>query len=463
MAGKEEVIDGLIRQIDRPGNQRDRPQAAAEGPPADGVPSSMRRPMIIGLVVLLIGLGGFLIWATFAPLDQGVPANGVVVVESKRKTIQHLTGGIIREIRVREGDTVKQGDVLLVLDPAASRAAREAVDAQYLLSRASEARLRAEQRNDQQITFPPDLLERAKEPAVSMMLETQRQLFASRRQSLSSERSSFVEAIAGLESQIKGIEQVERERTQQIQNYDKELAALAPMVEEGLYARNRYQELERQRSMTLQSRADGLASLARARNQIAETRARGAMREQEYRKEVETQLAEASQTARSAAEKLIALTQDLERTEVRAPVDGIVVGLQAHTVGGVIAPGAKVMDIVPAGDTLVVEAQVTPLLIKHVSAGMDAQLRFIALDPRMTPVVEGKVITVSADLLTDEKGNSFYVARLGVPTKALADLGYTQIQPGMPVEALIITGERSLLQYLFKPLADRFARGMKEH
>jgi protease secretion system membrane fusion protein len=106
---------------------------------------------------------------------------------------------------------------------------------------------------------------------------------------------------------------------------------------------------------------------------------------------------------------------------------------------------------------------VTPLLIKHVSAGMDAQLRFIALDPRMTPVVEGKVITVSADLLTDEKGNSFYVARLGVPTKALADLGYTQIQPGMPVEALIITGERSLLQYLFKPLADRFARGMKEH
>jgi HlyD family type I secretion membrane fusion protein len=140
-----------------------------------------------------------------------------------------------------------------------------------------------------------------------------------------------------------------------------------------------------------------------------------------------------------------------------------VVGLKTHTVGGVVSPGQPIMDVVPAGDSFIVEAQVSPLLIKHVHAGLTAQLRFSALDPKLTPVVDGKVITVSADLLTDAKGNTFYVARIEVPMKALADLGYTQVQPGMPVEAVIITGERSLLQYVIKPLTDRFARGMKEH
>jgi protease secretion system membrane fusion protein len=466
MANNDDVIEGLVRRIERPDDESGKPGAGPSAPaahPDDKVPSSLRRPMIIGLVVLLIGLGGFLTWASIAPLDQGIPATGVVVVESKRKTVQHLSGGIIREIRVREGDAVKQGQVLLVLDPATARAAREFADAQYLLSRAGEARLLAEQRGQSRIDFPPDLMARASEPTVRLLIETQRQLFTSRRQSQASEQASFRDGIAGLESQIKGVEQVERERDEQIRSFAKEIAALAPLVEEGLYARNRYQDLQRQYSMALGARADAQATIARVRNQIAETRARGVVREQEYRKEVESQLADASQNARASAEKLIALTQDLERTEIRAPEDGIVLGLQTHTVGGVIGPGAKVMEIVPAGDSFIVEAQVSPLLIKHVHKGLPAQLRFIALDPKLTPVVDGRVVTVSPDLLTDEKGNQFFLARIEVPVKALADLGYTNVQPGMPVEALIITGERSLLQYLFKPLADRFARGMKEH
>jgi protease secretion system membrane fusion protein len=462
MARNDEAIDSLVRRVDRPAETP--AQLAAEGiVTGDEVPSSLRRPMIIGLIVLLVGFGGFLLWAVLAPLDEGIPANGLVVVETNRKAVQHLSGGIVREIRVREGSSVKQGDVLLVLDPAATRAAREAADAQYLLSRASEARLISEQRGASSVQFPPDLAARATEPAVAQMIETQRQLFSSRRQSFASEQASFREAIAGLESQIRGVEQVDRERDQQIALYEKEIAALAPLVQEGLYPRNRHQELQRQLTTAMAARADGAASIARLRNQIAETRSRATVREQEYRKEVETQLADASQNARAATEKLTALSQELERTEVRAPSEGFVVGLQAHTVGGVIGPGQKVMDIVPAGETLLVDAQFSPLLVKHVRAGLDAQLRFTALDQRRSPVVDGKVKTVSADLLTDDKGNQFFVARVEVPLKALAELGYTQVQPGMPVEVLIVTGERSLLNYLFKPLADRFARGMKEH
>lgn len=463
MARNDEVIEGLVRRVDQPpGGAGTAPELRAAHPD-DRVPSSMLRPILIGLAVLVIGFVGFLVWAMLAPLDEGVPTNGTVVVEGRRKTIQHLTGGIIREIRVREGDTVKEGQVVLALDPATPRAAREAADAQYLVSRATESRLLAEQRGAAQITFPQDLLARAGEPTVALMLDTQRQLFSSRRQALASEQTSYREAIAGSESQIRGYEQVDRERQAQIDLYEREIAALAPMVEEGLYPRNRHQELRRQYANALAARADANAAIARLRNQIAETRARATVREQEYRKEVDAQLAEASQNARAASERLIALTEELARTEIRAPVDGVVVGLQTHTVGGVVAPGGRVMDVVPAGDSFIVESQVPPALIKYIRAGLPAQLRFSVLDPRHTPVVNGEVITVSADLLTDERGNSFYVARIEVPTKALADLGYTQVRPGMPVEAIIITGERSLLQYLFKPLADRLARGLKEH
>jgi protease secretion system membrane fusion protein len=481
MAGEdrdEKVIDAPVRRVDAPAAHAGGPPAIMLGggsgrgagdrsdlggpPPEEVAPSNLRRPLWIGLLVVFVGFGGFLAWSGLAPLDEGIPAMGQVAVQSKRKTVQHLTGGIVRELKVREGDTVKAGQVLLSLDPQATRAAREAADAQYLVSRASEARLAAEQRGATEVTFPPDLLARKDEPTVAQMLATQRDLFRSRRTALESEQASFRESIAGLESQIYGLQQVERERQEQIALYEREVAALAPLVEEGLYPRNRHQELRRQLAMAYAQRADGTAAVARARNQIAETKARASQREQEYRKEVEAQSSEASQNARAAIEKLTALTQELARTEVRAPVDGTVVGLQMHTVGGVVAPGGRLMDIVPKDDTLVVEAQVPPLLIKRVTVGLPAQLRFTALDPKLTPVAFGKVITVSADALTDERGNMFFVARIEVPTGELAKLGYTKIQPGMPVETVIITGERSLLNYLFKPMWDRIARGMKE-
>lgn len=465
MADDDKTIDAIVRRVDTPPAQPGtlQPALGESGARSGNAPSDTRRPMLLGILVVVLGLGGFFGWAAFAPLDQGVPTQGTVVVESKRKAVQHPTGGVVRELLVREGDQVKAGQVLLRLEPAAARAARESTDAQYLIARASESRLLAEQRGAAQIDFHSSLLERASEPAVSLLLTAQRQLFQARRQALANELAAMRENIAGLETQLQGVEQIQRERQQQIALYESEVKSLAPLVEEGLYARNRHQELRRQLAMSYASRAEDIATAGRLRNQIAETRLRIAQRQQEYRKEVEAQLSDAAREARTQAERLVALSEELARTEVRAPAEGMVVGLQAHTVGGVIGPGAVIMEIVPEGETLLIETQIPPHLIKNIHAGMDAQLRFSALDPRHTPVVWGKLVTVSADLLYTQRDNiPYYLARIEVPSKALADLGYRNVQPGMPVDVITITGERTMLNYVLKPLIDRFSRGLKE-
>jgi len=465
MADDDKTIDAIVRRVDTPPAQLGAGAAPGNGTATERrseAPSDPRRPLIIGLLVIVLGLGGFFGWAAFAPLDQGVPTQGTVVVESKRKTIQHQTGGVVQELLVREGDEVKAGQVLLRLEPAAARAARESSDAQYLMARASESRLLAEQRGAATIEFHPDLVARKDEPAVELLLTTQRQLFQARRQSLANELAAMRENIAGLETQIRGVEQVRRERQEQIALYEQEVKSLAPLVEEGLYSRNRHQELRRQLATAYASRAEDTATAGRIRNQIAETRLRIAQREQEYRKEVEGQLSEVSREARGQAERLQALTEELERTVVRSPADGTVVGLSAHTVGGVITPGTPIMDVVPEGDALLIETQIPPHLIKHVHPGLPVQLRFSVLDQRHTPVVEGKLATVSADLLYTRENIPYYLARIEVPVTALAELGYRNVQPGMPVDVITITGERTMMNYVFKPLIDRFSRGLKE-
>lgn len=466
MADDDKTIDALVRRVDTPAaGAGPAPGAASSVPPRQSdAPSDPRRVLRLGMLVVLLGIGGFFGWAALAPLDEGVPTQGTVVVESKRKTVQHPTGGVVRELLVREGDAVKAGQVLLRLEPAAARAARESADAQFLTARATESRLLAEQRGAARIEFAPELTARADQPAVTLLLETQRQLFASRRSALESELASMREAIAGFESQLQGVEQARRERQALIALFEQEVNSLAPLVEEGLYPRNRHQELKRQLAAAYAGRAEDTATAARIRNQISETRLRMTQRQQEYRKEVESLLTEASGEARSQAERLTALSEELERTEVRSPADGMVVGLQVHTVGGVVSAGNPIMDIVPEGDSLLIETQVPPHLIKHVRPGLPAQLRFTVLDPRHTPVVDGKVVTVSADLLYTPRDNiPYYLARIEVPVAALAELGFRNIQPGMPVDVITITGERTLFNYVIKPLVDRFSLGLKEN
>jgi len=436
---------------------------SARGQAREGAaPRDYRRPMWIGVTVIVAGLGGFLAWAALAPLDEGAHATGTLIVDSKRKTIQNFSPGAVKEIHVQEGDPVEMDQLVLTMDPTQARAQREVADSLYLTARASESRLLAEQASLESISFPPDLNRRAQEAPVALILNSQRQLFSARRKALASELAAYQESIGGLESQMKGLREIQIQREAQIDSLAKEIDALAPLVRDGLYARNRFQEIERQLAGVRASFAEGASNIARISNQIAEVRLRIAQREQEYRKEVESQLSEVSKEARAQAERLVALDDDLRRTEIRSPTRGSVVGLNVSTKGAVLAAGTRIMDVIPRDEKMIVEAQVPPHLIERIKAGVPAKLMFTALNPRTTPVVAGRLLSISADLLATPQGVPYYLARIEVPPASLKELGGAELHAGMPVDVILVTGERSLLNYLLKPIEDRMARGLKE-
>jgi protease secretion system membrane fusion protein len=426
-------------------------------------PRDFRAPMRVGLSVILLGLGGFFFWASFAPLDEGAHALGTLIVDSKRKTVQNFSPGAVKDIHVREGDLVKFDQLLLTMDPTQARAQREITDAVHLSARASEARLLSEQQGLPAVHFPADLVKRASlETTVAQILRTQSQLFDARRSALASELGAYRETMAGFKAQIEGLEAVQVQRKLQIESLGQEVERLLPLVNEGFFAKNRYHELQRQLASSHAAFAEGASSLSRLANQVEEVKLRISQREQEFRKEIESQLAEVSKEARAQAERLIALDDELRRTEIRSPSDGAVVGLNVSTRGAVLAAGTRIMDIIPADERLIVEAQVEPHLIERIKAGVPAKLMFTALNPRTTPVVDGKLLSISADLLQTPQGISYYLARIEVPPPSLKILGDVELHAGMPVDVVLVTGERSLMNYLLKPIEDRMSRGLKE-
>lgn len=430
--------------------------------PEDQAPRDFRSPLRIGLAVVLLGLGGFLAWAAIAPLDEGVHAVGTLIVDSKRKTVQNASAGVVKAIHVKEGDQVKAEQLLITMDPVQARAQREMADSLYLTARATESRLLAEQQLKDQIAFPADLAKREPEAPVSLLLNSQRQLFSARRMALQSELAAYRESIGGLQAQQKGLDEVQQQRSIQVQTLQREVESLAPLVQDGLFPRNRHQELERQLASARASFADGVSSIARIGNQIAEIKLRITQREQEFRKEVEAQLSEVSKEARAQAERLIALDDELRRTEIRSPVDGAIVGLNVNTRGAVLPAATRILDVVPNNERMLIEAQVEPHLIERIKAGVPAKLMFTALNPRTTPVVDGKLLSISADLLQTPQGIPYYLGRIELPGDQLRLLGDVELHAGMPVDVILVTGERSLLNYLFKPIQDRMARGLKE-
>ncbi|NDD11247.1 MAG: HlyD family type I secretion periplasmic adaptor subunit [Betaproteobacteria bacterium] len=425
-------------------------------------PRDFRGPMKIGLAVILLGLGGFFLWAAVAPLDEGAHAPGTLIVDSKRKTVQNFSPGAVKEIHVREGDLVQLDQLLITMDPTQARAQREISDTVFLSAKASEARLVSEQQGLSAVSFPAELTRRSQEPQVAMVLRSQSQLFEARKASLASELGAYRETIAGLRAQVEGLEAVQVQRKLQVDSLSQEIERLLPLVNEGFFARNRHQELQRQLASTQAAFADGASSIARIANQIAEVKLRITQREQEFRKEIEAQLSEVSKEARAQSERLVALDDELRRTEIRSPSAGAVVGLNVSTRGAVLAAGTRIMDIIPADERMIVEAQVDPHLIERIKAGIPAKLMFVALNPRTTPVVDGKLMSISADLLQTPQGIPYYLARIEVPAEALKMLGDVELHAGMPVDVVLVTGERSLLNYLLKPVSDRMSRGLKE-
>ena len=421
------------------------------------------RPGRIGLWVLLIGFGGFLLWAGLAPLDEGVPATGMVAIDTKRKAVQHLVGGIVQEVLVREGDEVQEGQLLIRLDSAVARSNYESVRQRYLGLRAMQGRLVAEQSGLGAITFHPDLVAASTDPLIRQQMNNQEQLFTTRRSLLRSDLQSIEESIQGQEGLLQAYKGMLENRTSQLRLINEELGHLRGLVKEGYAPRNRQLEMERMVADSSSAIADLRGNTERARRSISEMRQRALSRKQEYRKEVETQLADVSRDVLSDNEKMRAVTDDLQRTEIKAPASGQVVGLSVQTVGAVVQSGQKLMDIVPKGAPLILEVHVPPHLIDRVRTDLPVDVRFSSFAHSPQLVVDGKVVSISADLLTEPQTNiSYYLARVQVTPVGLKHLGARQLQPGMPVEVILKTGERTMLTYLLHPLTKRLAASMTE-
>ncbi|MBD3816964.1 MAG: HlyD family type I secretion periplasmic adaptor subunit [Halothiobacillus sp.] len=431
---------------------------SSEAAPIRANPTSTIR---VGIFIILFGFVGFLAWAALAPLDAGVTASGTVAVESKRKTIQHLSGGIVEDILVRDGDHVKKGDVLIRLN-------RTQIEAQLLITRnqlisikAIEARLLAE-RIGKPPVFDDPLLSDRSNSVVLESIETQSSLFNSRMRTLAGEQSILDANIKAQRQQIDGLRALEQGKAEQMRLLREELDSLRALFEKGYVPRNRIFELERAVAEISAQRSVDIANIGRAQSSLNEVQLRKLQSEQEFRKDVESQLTNIQKEAATLSERLAALEDELAHVEIRSPVDGIVVGLKVHTLGGVIRAGEPILDIVPENDALIVEARIQPHLIEKVAPGLDAMVRFVALDS-MNPVVNGKVDSVSADILTDpHTGFPYYSARISIPPDELMRLKYDRINPGMPVDVVIKTGERSLLEYLLKPIANHVFMAFRE-
>jgi membrane fusion protein, protease secretion system len=417
----------------------------------------------LGLWVLGIGLGGFLLWAAFAPLDEGVPSTGQVAIDTKRKAVQHPSGGIVKEVLVHEGDRVKEGQLLIRLDEAVARANYESMRQQYLQLRAQQGRLVAEQTGATTITWHPDLAAAKQDPLIQQQILTQEQLFQSRRASLRADLQATQESIEGQKSLIRSYQSMITSRRSQLDLVTEQLKNLRPLVAEGYVPRTQQMDLERMTADTNASMAEILGNLERGQRAVMELQQRYIMRQQDYRKEVETQLADVNRDVQSDDTKLHSYTEDLARVDIKSPAPGQVVGLAVQTVGAVIQGGQKIMDIVPDDEPLLLETRVPPNMIDRVHAGLPVDVRFSSFANSPQLVVQGTVISISGDLLTDQPTNqTYYLARVRLTPEGVKKLGHRVLQPGMPVDVVLKTGERSMLTYLLHPWMKRMAASLKE-
>ncbi len=424
-----------------------------------------RTPARLGFWVLIVGFGLFLAWAAWAPLDEGVVAPATVSVEMRRKTIQHLQGGVIKEVLVGEGRHVKRGETLVVLDDGAVRASFETIRQNYLSQRALESRLLAEALGKPGIEFHKDL-SHAGDDVAQQLMAVQRQVLSSRQAALRAELAAGRQSIQGYESQVAGLRQMLESRRRQAELQSRQLVNLQELSAEGFAPRNQALLLEQQQAELRTMLTDLETNVLRAQSAAAELRLRMAQREQDYLREVSSQLAEVRKEVQANQERLAAITAELGRMVIKSPVDGQVVGLAlAQAGGGVVTAGQKLMDIVPEGETLLLDAKIPTQVIDRIKAGELAEVRFSSFANSPTLVVHGKLVSLAGDAMTEQVGASlqtYYLGRVELTPEGVKALGGRSLQPGMNAEVLIKTGERSLLTYMLHPLAKRVAAAMTE-
>ncbi|WP_158895741.1 MULTISPECIES: HlyD family type I secretion periplasmic adaptor subunit [unclassified Pseudomonas] len=416
----------------------------------------------LGLIILfaVFGIGGG--WAALAPLNSAAFAPGLVAVDSYRKSVQHLEGGIVREVRVHDGDDVKAGDVLIVLDSTQAGSELEATRGQLIAAQAQEARLIAERDGVNDIILGASDFPTA-DKRVQEARASERQIFLAGRDARRGEIDVLKNRAAELEQQIRGYNEVIASKESLAKSYASEIKDLTGLLKEGFVSNERLRDQERNLSRLQAEIADQRSAIARAKVQIGETRLQILQTTQKFKSDVASRLADAQSRIYEARERVGALQDKFNRTEVKAPVSGMVMNLAVHTIGGVVQSGTNLLDIVPDAAKLIVEVHIEPKDIDRVELGTKAEVRFSAFSNATTPIIEGELVYVSADRIINERdGTPYYLGRVKLTDQGKKDMGHRELVAGMPADVLINTGSRTMLQYLLKPARNAMARSLIE-
>ena len=428
-----------------------------------GAGEGIRANILFGLAVSVLLVGGVGAWAATTSLAGAVIASGNVVVESNSKKVQHQTGGIVGEILVREGDRVSAGDVIVRLDETTTRANLQIIAQQYDRTVARQARLQAERLGLAEIKFPDELVQRAADPDVETVLAGEKALFESRTKALAGLKSQLEARSGQLKRQIEGLTAQRKATEEAAALVERDFTSLQKLYEKKLVSLERVSELQLELSR-LQGETGRLsAAIAETEGKISETALQAIQVDEDMRKDVNEELRELDGKEVELIERKVVAQDQLARTEIRAPQSGFVQELAVHTVGGVIAPGETLMLIVPEEDRLVIDAMVAPASIDDVKPGQPVSIRFPAFDVATTPECKGTVQRVSADLIKDpQRQISYFVARTTLDDHDACLKDARRLQPGMPAEVHIQTGERNVLSYVMKPLSDQMSRAFRE-
>ena len=453
------------------GQIRRAPAIAAAGPhPAIGRPDaqysaneSIRRHIIAGIILvafLAFGLGG---WASTAEISGALIAPGDVVVDSNIKKVQHPTGGVVGQLFVHDGDHVKAGQILISLDVTVTRANLAIVTKGLTELYARKARLAAERDGADSVAVPKELANHLDDPDVQEALASERRLFELRRQDRAGQKKQLQERITQLQQEITGLAAQQDAKDKEVVLIEQELKGVRDLYAKNLVQLNRLTSLERDEAQLQGSRGQLVAQAAEAKGKIAETQLQIIQVDEDLASDVAKELRETDSKIGEYVERKVTAEDQLKRTDIRAPQDGIVFQLTANTVGGVITAGDPIMMIVPEDDKLQVEVKVDPKDIDDVQVDQPVVLRFTSFNVRTTPEIDGKVVRIGADTTTDQRtGRTYYSVRIAMADDQIKRLGDVKLTPGMPVEAYVETGERTMLSYLIKPLHDQLMRSFRE-
>jgi HlyD family secretion protein len=459
LAGTERTIRGILNTIFAP-LERLSIFKSLDQPGSRG---SIRFHLIVGLVVVTLltcGIGG---WASTAQISGALIAPGSIVVDSNVKKVQHPTGGVVGEVRARDGDRVKAGDVVVRLDDTITKASLAIVTKGLNGLLARRARLLAEQEGLDRIVFPQELMDGFADPEVRSLIGNEVKLFQVRSSGRVNQKAQLKERIAQLKEEIGGLEAQENAKSREIELIQKELVGVRDLFAKNLVQISRLTVLERDAARLDGDRAQFVAQKAQAKGKITEIELQIIQIDKDLSSEVSKEMREINDKIGEFVERKVTAEDQLRRIDIRAPQDGMVLQSTVHTVGGVITAGDAIMLIVPESDNLSVEAKVNPQDIDQLRIGQKTLLRLSAFNQRTTPELNGTISRISPDTTVDQRtGQSYYTIRVSLPPAEVAKLGDVKLIPGMPVEAFVQTGERTMISYLAKPLSDQLMRAFRE-